>query len=276
MRVLVDQKDLITSGPTADLKITQVDKTPTPEDGTAINGRFVVPVVDGVEFQVDSDSYVLPIDGDDISSQSFAYLLASFPMYGHIFFNPLITHLNIDDSEGGIDLTKTFKDMSNTPPDPPVYFSPRLQTGREAGALAFGNYPTHTALLPINDKVTAPGPARPGLLVTKAIDLTPYTGTAGTDEFCLYWKLFDFTVSDDHAGDYGVVGDNTPAIRRIFETDPEPDDLTVYISPDDGIHWCEAGLLEPVAFTSKTTSIRLAFVNRGDSKIYLANYGVMF
>jgi len=115
-------------------------------------------------------------------------------------------------------------------------------------------------------------------MITKEIDLTPYTGVNGTDEFCLYWKLFDFTTSEDLAGDYSndVVGANTPAIRRIFETDPEPDDLTVYISPDDGIHWCAAGFLEPVAFTVKTTSIRLAFVNRGSSKIYIANFAAMF
>jgi len=278
MRTFIDQKELITDGAAADLKITQVDKTPPNyEDGTAINGQFVLPIVDGIEFQIDSDSYVLPIDGDDISSQAFAHLLASFPMYGHIFFNPLITALNLNDSEGGIDFSKTFKDVSNTPPDPPAYFSPRLQTGRESGPEA-GNYPTHTALLPLNDKVTAPAPDRPGLMVTKEIDLTPYTGAAGADEFCLYWKLFDFETSEDLAGDYenDAVGENLPAIRRIFETDPEPDDLTVYISPDDGIHWCEAGLLEPVAFMSKTTSIRLAFLNRGNSKIYIANYGILF
>ena len=224
MRVLIDQKELIIDGPSADLKITQVDKTPPNyEDGTAINGQFILPVVDGVEFQVDSDSYVLPIDGEDISSQAFAHLLASFPMYGHIFFNPLITAQNLAYSEGGIDFSKTFKDVSNTPPDPPVYYSSRLQTGRESGTDA-GNYPTHTALLSLNDTVV---PNRPGVMVTKEIDLTPYTGIDGADEFCVYWKLFDFTTSEDLAGDYvnDVVGNNTPAIRRIFEADPEPDDL---------------------------------------------------
>jgi len=275
MRVLVDQKELMVGGPIAVPSITQIGKTPTPEDGLAINGRFILPVVDGVEFQVESDSYVLPIDGDDISSQAFGYLLATFPMYGHIFFNPFLTYEDLE-SDGGVDYTKTFRDNSSSPPDPPVYHSPRLQTGRgiSEGSDA-GLFPTHTALLPINDKLLT-GEDRPGLMVTREIDITPYTGSAGTDEFCLYWKLFDFEVSEDHAGDYGVVGDNTPAIRRVFETDPEPDDLTVYISPDNGIHWCEAGFLEPVAFTLKTTSIRLAFLNRGDSKIYIANYAAMF
>ena len=163
--------------------------------------------------------------------------------------------------------------MSHTPPNPPTYFSPRLQAGRESTLTQPGNYPTHTAILPVNSSVT---PHRPGLLVTKEIDLTPYTGAAGTDEFCLYWRLCYFTTSDDHAGDYGIAGDNTPAIRKIMETDQEPADFSVYISPDDGDHWCETGRLDPIAFTTKTTSIRLAFVNNSPKKIYLANFAVLF
>lgn len=275
MQVLVDQKLLITlpANPVG-LRITQVDKTPPSDEGTAINGRFIVPIVEGVEFQIDENSYVWPVDGQDISSQSFSHLLASFPMFGHIFFNPLLTAADIDATSGGIDFSKTFKDDSSTPPDPPTYFSPRLQTGRETSSLlAAGNYPGHTALLPINNGIT---PARPGLLVTKEIDLTPYVGAAGTDEFCLYWRLYDFETSEDHAGDYGIVGDNTPAIRTILETDQEPTDFSVYISPDNGVHWCGAGRLEPIAFTTKTTSVRLAFVNRGSQKVYIANYAMMF
>jgi len=130
MRILVDQKDLITGAPNP--RIPQVDKTPASVDGTAINGRFVVPIVEGVEFQVDSTSYVLPVDGQDVSSQSFAYLLAAFPMCGHIFFNPLLTALDIEAASGGIDFPKTFKDTTNPPPAPPTTTSGSSST-RPAG-----------------------------------------------------------------------------------------------------------------------------------------------
>jgi hypothetical protein len=84
--------------------------------------------------------------------------------------------------------------------------------------------------------------------------------------------LYAFTITHDVAN--GTVND--PAIRSVIEPDQEPEDFKVYLSPDNGLSWCEVGLLEPVGFCDKTKKIRLAFVNRSASKIYLATYAVLF
>jgi len=271
MRILVDLKSHVTGSPV----VTQVEKVPPPGVGVAINGKYVLPILTGAEFPVDSTSYILhgagEIDGGDLSSISFAHLLAMYPGFGHIYFNPLLTADNV----GELDFTKEFIDQSL---DPVATFTPRLQTGREPGDDE-GQMPTHTALLAAN---SAMDPARPGLIISDLIDIGPYTldsqgNEVGTDEFMLYWKILGFSVSDDVAADYGALADtNTPAIRQVTEVDQEPDGFSAYISPDDGANWCEVGLLEPVAFVEKTTQIRVAFKNTSSSKVFLAHFAVLF
>jgi len=288
MRVIVDAKEFLASVGLPDpdkIRITQVEKTPAQADGTAINGRFVVPVIEGVDFSVTSSSSVWPISNNesvgavidpDINSQSFAYLLASFPMYGYLFFNPFLTEEDISGapSVGGVDFTKTFRFNGTTPPE---YWPVRIQTGREVGVPLPGLMPTHTALLPLNANVTGASVGHPGLLITQEIDISAYTGPAGADDFMVYWRLLDFTLTDDIASDYGATaGRNEPAIRYVKETDQEPAGLQVMLSTDDGLHWCSAGRLEPVAFAARTTKVRIAFLNFGASKIYLANWALLF
>jgi len=284
MRIIVDAQEFLAGNGTPDpakIRIVQVEKTPARADGTAINGRFVIPVVEGVDFPVTSSSKVWPISNDnpmedpDVNSQSFAYLLASFPMYGYLFFNPFLTEEDIN-GVGGIDFAKTFR--NNDGPPPPTYWPVRVQTGRPAapGAEA-GLMPTHTALLEANAHVTGTS-VRPGLLVTYEIDISAHTGGVGADDFMLYWRLLDFEVSDDVASDFGATeGTNAPAVRLVKETDQEPPTFYAAISLDDGIHWCLAGRLEPVNFVEKTTKIRIAFINFDTTKkVYLANWAVMF
>ena len=264
MRLLVDLRSHVAGAPL----ITQVEKTPVPGDLTPINGKYVLPMVE--DFTIDDASYILDgtgaLDGLDVVSQSFAHLLAAYPMFEFIYFNPLLTADHITD----LDLTSTFTD----PLTGDVY-PVRAQTGREP-MLPYdaGQMPTHTALLPLNDTMT---PTRPGLLISKEIDLSAYTGAAGADQFVLYWKLYDFDVQHDIASDYGITaGQNDPAVRHVLEANQEPSGFSVYISPDNGAHWCSVGLMEPVAFCQATTSIRVAFMNTGSTKKYLAAYAVMF
>jgi hypothetical protein len=197
-------------------------------------------------------------------------------MYGHLFFNPFLVEDDIS-GVGGIDFAKTFRDNSITPP---VYYPSRLQTGREASPPDLpGLMPTHTALLACNWHVSDAGPNgfHPGMLITKEIDVSAYTGPAGTDEFMLYWHLLDFTISEDIASDIGATtGLNEPAIRYVKEPDQEPVGFSAWISPDNGTHWCEVSRFEPVSFASKTTKIRIAFRNDGDTKIFIANWAVLF
>ena len=276
MRLLIDLKSHVTALPL----ITQVEaEPPTGTTGaTAINGKYVLPIIKGVDFPINLNSYGLnhagEIDGGDVSSISFAHLLAAYPMFGNIYFNPLLT----SDHVAEIDLTATLKEP--VPGFDPIYHPTRLQTGRGTGVVDLGQMPTHTALLAQNNGVDPP---RPGVMVTMEIDISDYTIDpitgleVGTDEFMLYWKLYDFTVSDDTAADYGLLtGTNEPAIRRIEEVDQEPDGFSVYLSPDLGDHWCSAGLLEPVAFCDKTKVIKVAFKNTSANKVFIACFAVLF
>jgi hypothetical protein len=281
MRVLVDLRSHLTNLPL----ITQVE--PDTPEGTAgvtqINGKFLLPIIKGAEFPITEDSYVLDgageCDGGDVSSISFAHLLAQYPMYGHVYFNPLLTTNHV----GDLDLTGT---MTVEVGDPPVSveYPARFQTGMPPGHLPgfpLGQMPTHTALLPINDGVD---PAYPGLLLTEEIDIGPYTVDpdtgleVGADEFMVYWKLYGFVTTDDvaNAAEGPGAGQNQPSMRLVTETEQEPDGFSAYISPDDGAHWCRADLLEPVAFFAKTTKIRLAFRNDGTEKVYIACFAVLF
>lgn len=210
------------------------------------------------------------IDGNDLASQSMARLLAVYPMFGNIYFNPLLTDEHVDE----LDFTFDWKE-----PGTGDIFNPRFQTGREAPLDDSGQYPTHTALLSANNTVS---PRRPGLIVTDEIDIGPYTvdcddKQVGTDEFMVWWKLYDFTTTADIASDFGAqAGKNEPALRYVEETDQEPTDFSAYISIDGGANWCLVGLLEPVAFCEKTTKVMLAFVNTGLAKKYIASFALMF
>lgn len=264
MRVLVDLSSFILGNP----KIVQVDHTPVPgtDGGVNINGKFVIPIIKGVEFPIDSASTVLDgggdVDGRDVSSISYAHLLAMYPMFSNVYFNPLLTQSHV----GELDFDATFRDTTTNPPN--IYeFPVRVQTGRPTGfAIAgpAGQMPTHTAVLPANRTTT---PERPGVLITKEIDLSPYAPD-GVDKALVYWKLLSFDTGHDY--------DDTPAIRTVTEPDQEPDNLKVHVSTDNGITWCPTGLLEPIGLCDKSTKIRLAFVNHSDDKISIATYGLLF
>lgn len=272
MRVQVDLTSHLAGTPS----IVQVEMDPQPNTTgqVVINGKYALPIVKGVEFPVTDASYVLPIDGGDVSSISFAHLLAMYPMFGTIYHNPLLTSTHVAD----LDLTATFKQYYPPAVDP-VFLPTRAQTGRTFTLPEPGQMPTHTAILSQNLNTTPP---HPGVLITQEINIGPYTlddlgNPVGADEFLVYWKLYDFSVSDDINAEYGAAaGINAPAQRMVQEMDQEPTGFSVYISPDNGDHYCEVGLLEPVAFCSKTTKFRLAFTNTTRDKIFLANFAVLF
>lgn len=210
------------------------------------------------------------IDGYDLASQAMGRLLAAFPMFGNVYFNPLLTEDHVNE----LDFTTEFLD-----PDTGFRYKPRLQTGRGAPLDDSGQFPTHTALLPLNSTVV---PNRPGLLMSTEIDISAYTldcngDPVGTDEFLLWWKLYDHVTSEDVAADYGPLqGVNEPAIRSVLEMDAEPSGFSAYISTDGGSHWCQVGLLEPVSFCNRSKSIRVAFKNGRDRKVFLASFAVLF
>lgn len=271
MRVLVDLGSHITGSPA----IMQVERVPAmgEEGSTSLNGRYLLPITPNSDILIDENSYVLDgageIDGEDVSSQSMAWLLAQFPSFENIYFNPLLT----DDHVEELDLTATVLLDS-------VNYGSRAQTGREPGGpFAPGQAPCMTAVLGANDSMTPP---RPGVLVTDEIDIGPYTLDAdlnevGADEFLVYWKLYEFDTTHDVRSNYGATaGQNTPAIKQVEEMDQEPDGFGAYLTTDNGTHWCPVGLVEPVGFCDKSTTFRLAFVNTAPTKIYIATFAVLF
>jgi len=260
MRIVGDLGSLVTGTP----KLIQAEKTPAINALTPINGKYVIPVEFG-QIKIDNASYVLPVDGGDISSQAYANLLAQFPMFGHIYFNPLL----IDDHVGELDLTASYATTTDT-------FPTRAQTGRDSGGGDDGLVPLSTAILPTNTTVT---PIRPGVLITDLINISAQTGGVGADLFVVYWKIYEVETSPDINSDFGALaGTNTPAIRSIKEVEQEPTDFKVFISPDpSSISWSFVGRLEPLGFCKKIQDFSLLFLNESTTtKRYLASYAVMF
>jgi hypothetical protein len=247
--------------------ILQVEKTPPVGDPVPINGKYVVDVPEGAPVQVDANSYILNggvVDAGSVVTHAFAGLLAQFPQYDNIVFNPLV----IADDVNDLDLTASFM-------EPPDTWATRAQVGRGSVDPQEGLAPNSTAILPVN--TAGSGSNRPGMLITDTIDISAATSGAGAREFVVYWRLYSFTTSDDVMSDYGATaGLNDPAIRSISEADQEPTDFQVYLSLDDGAVYFPVGRLEPIAFCVPGTSLRLAFRNDSASKIYLGNYALLF
>jgi len=270
MRVLVDLSSHIGAlGGGTPPFLLQVDNAKDLGVQVPLNGKYAIPVAEGSKITIDSNSYALPVDGGDLYSQVYANLLAQYPMYDFIYFNPL---LRATEDIGQLDLTTTFKDNAVAPPH---YYPSRMQIGRADPVAELGQAPNTTAILPLNDKVS---PSRPGMMMTNKIDITPYTGEAGADDFMVYWKLYGFSTSDDVAGGEvgSVVGVNTPAIRSIEEVNQEPVDFEVYLSIDNGDNWFQVYRLQQIAFCCRATEVRLAFLNKSSTKRYLATYAIMF
>lgn len=275
MRLLVDLLSHINGAPA----IVQVQRVPErdPTIGSeGINGKYSLPVPLNMDFPITSADFILDGAGDvvagSVTAKAHAHLLALYPQYENIYWNPLLTSDHV--KELVLDQSFHFTDRSLSPP---AMFYPRFQTGREEGVPDDGQMPTHTALLGANGGVS---PVRPGLIITDEIDIGPYTldcndEPVGTDEFMVYWHIYSFHVTDDVAADAGrLAGVNVPCERRLQE--PGPENFSVWLTTDDGANWCEVGLLEPIAFCDKTTTVRLAFRNDTSNRIYLASYALLF
>lgn len=265
MRLHVDLASHVRGEP----EIIQAEKTPDVYSGAAgqavpINGKFVIPMPPGIEIPVNTQSYILDVDGGDVSSLGFARMLLLYPQFQHIYFNPLLTADHVDE----LDPDKTFKDTTT---DPPTYFPSRCQTGRPGADPDSGQMPTHTAILAKNVTTT---PDRPGVLITDEIDLESFVpeGSDGFREFLVYWRLLGFETTHDIANS----DHNEAAVRYLREVDQQPEGFEVWLTPDDGDHWCEVDPMNPVWLTAPTKTIRLAFINKSLNKIYLTHFATLF
>ena len=247
----------------ADASILQVEKSPEVGDESVLNGKFIVPIPEMTSVDVTSASYVLPVDGGDVSSLAMANLLVEFPMYSTVVFNPLLTASDIAD----LDLTATF-------PGPPVEYT-RAIVGRGAGPLPTGTVPNVTGVLSANDRVT---PTLSGLLITDTIDIGPLTGGAGADEVLLWWALAELDTTDDVTSSYGATdGLNTPALRNLVEIDAEPSGFEVWVSNDDGATYTQVSRITPTDLVVYGTLLRVAFRNTDTtSRRYILSYAILF
>lgn len=246
----------------ATANIIQVEKSPVVGDLRPYNGKFAVPIPEMVAVEVDSDSYVLPVDGGDVTSLAMAKLLVEFPMYENVVFNPFLTAADVAD----MDLTATFTPTGDVT---------RAIVGRGTGPLPTGCVPNVVGVLPQNGRVS---PARPGVLISDTIDISAATSGVGADEFLVWWKLYELSTSEDVSSDYGATaGQNTPALRNLVEADPEPSGFAVYISHDDGATYTQVSRVTPTDLGTFGTDVRIAFVNTNTSaRRYIASYAILF
>lgn len=275
MRVHVDLGQFFVL-PTLPSNILQVDPDPAFNALSNITGRFLIPAVDGTAVSVTAASYVSPANGTDVSSQVFGQLLARFPQYRHVAFNPLLTAADV----AQLDTTATFDVMVS--PDPaggpnpvPWSYESRFMTGSTS------TMPMGTAVLPANITMSAINPllpARLGVLITDNFDLTVPTSGVGADDFMVYWKVYRMNTTSDIAGvAFGsTFGMNDPALKYAQEINQEGD-FQCYISVDDGANWVQVTRLQQIAFCGKSTKVKLAFINTNlITPYYLAHFAILF
>lgn len=269
MRVHVDLGSHFTVPPSN--TILQVDPDPPYLGLSNITGRYLIPSIDGTSVSVTAATYISPANGGSLTSQVFGQLLARFPQYRHVAFNPLLTATDV----AALDDTAIFSILIPDPaggPNPVVWpFDSRFITGDSV----VNAMPMGTALPAMNTTMTPP---RPGVLVTRNIDLSTATGGVGADDFMVYWKVYEIFSSDDVAGTGlgTTVGRNDPAFKYAREIDQEPAPFDVFISIDDGQNWVQVSRLQQVAFCNKSNQVRLAFLNLGSATYYLAHYALLF
>lgn len=252
-----------------DNKLIEVGKSPELGEQMYVNGRYLLPVPEGSDLDIEKGAKVISDDGsfgeDSLVHQAFEGLLAQYPMYGHIIYNPNIVDKDVDDYDLDAGLTEVGPPM--------IAHESRAQLGRYPGSKA-GNSAGSTLVLPQNNYVD---PARPGLLITNTLDITPMVDECGADEFMVWWMITTIDDTHDVMTDYGFqAGTNTPTLQIFNFIEQEPDGLEVLLSVNDGASYFKVDRLEPIAFCDPATKLRLAFLNRGDQKYRILGWAIMF
>jgi hypothetical protein len=252
--------------------IIQVEKSPPIGNSRPLNGLFVLEVPFLGSVDIDETSYMLPIDGSDVSSLAFDNLVDRYAGYTGAVFNTLLRAEDVNE----FDMTATVDNNANEVLPAPYTgtISPRAQTGRGSALPQPGLAPLSTALLPPN---TTTSPQKPGCLITDTIDVSTLTGGAGTSRAIVWWKVYRMSTSHDISATYGAfIGQNGPAIRSIEEIDQETSGFVVAISFDDGIHYEPvAGHMACATNCVASNFLRLAFLNTTPDKIYISSYALL-
>lgn len=251
-------------------EILQAERTPPLGEAHISNGRYYVPIPEGVKVVLDSSSFILPSsDPGSIPSQAYLGLLRQFPQFTQMIWNPLIEGADILQLDPLGVLNEGAPVVSSYPA--------RFQAGRGVGPLALGNAPNSVALLKTNDTLGA-GNDKPGVLVTTTLDITAQTLGAGATEFAVFWYLYDFQTGVDARATVGTyAGVNQSALRQITELESDPLGFSAWLSPNGGGNFVEVQKLKPVAFCDPTTKLKVAFKNTSNrAKRYVAGYALLF
>lgn len=242
-----------------------------------VNGQFVTPTPPGVSITVDSTSYLTPQDASSVPGQIASEFLIRNPIYDHVLWSFFVEEADIaalDISSVAPSPTALNVSTGTLPTLAASPNGPRCKVGRGVGPAPLGIAPNSVALLPRN---LSRATATYGGIVTDTIDTTPYTGASGTDEVMIWWKIASLSTSEDIVSGYNLTaGTNEPALRSLVEIDQEPAALLVYASVDDGVTWHEIRYMEPTDLVTAGTDLRLAFINQGNTEIYLIGYVLLF
>lgn len=255
---------------TFDHQILQAERTPPVGEANISNGRYFVPIPEGVKVVLDSSSFILPSSNPaSVPYQAYTGLLRLFPQFKQIVWNPLIEAADVLQLDPAGVLNEGTPVTASHPA--------RFQGGRGAGPLALGNAPNSVALLKVNNTLGV-GNDRPGVLVTTTIDITLQTLGKGASEFAVFWYLYDFQTGVDARATVGTyAGVNQPALRQVTEIQPDPAGFSAWLSPNGGGNFLEVQKLKPIAFCDPTTELKIAFKNTsGSAKRYVAGYALLF
>jgi hypothetical protein len=152
--------------------LVQVGRSLSVGETTNITGKYAVEVPAGT-VPVDTSSYMLPVDGGDITSLSYQALQTYYPQFNHTLFNSFLSASDVS----ALDFTAVVDNSVNQVLPFPYtgMLTSRAQTGRSA-VPPVGLTALSTAILPPNSSSL---PYHPGCLVTDTIDLTALTGGLG-------------------------------------------------------------------------------------------------
>jgi len=254
-----------------DNKLIEVGKSPELGEQMLVNGRYLLPVPEGSDLDIEpgakviSDDLANPYAPESLVFQAFEGLLAQYPMYGNIVYSPNILPEDVEDYDLGAGLTEVGPPM--------LAHKSRAQLGRVPGPQE-GNAAGSTLVLPQNNTVDPP---RPGLLITDTLDIAPFVDDCGADEFMVWWLITTIDTTEDIMTDFGFqAGTNEPALRVFNFIEQEPDGLDVLLSVNDGAAYFKVHRLEPIAFCEPASKLRLAFLNRTDQKYRILGWAIMF
>lgn len=223
----------------------------------SVNGRAEILFPDGVDIPVNQDDHVLPQDSTAVSKRAFDEYLRLNRDFSFLKFNSLISAADM----GKLDHSASFVLPGSTAP-----WASRFYGGRASSPA--GLLPGSVCIPPTNSAVS---PSRPGVVITDTIDISGDAPT-GADRFLVWWGTSTISLSHDVMV-YGS-GNNLASVKT---STPSPSSsLSGYISTNDGASWDPIESGRALHGCSRGTSLRVALVNTGSSRVYLNGYAVLY